>query len=717
MRPAVAGLTLFFAALLLAVGAARQTARGERAAAEIDAAAQSSLAALRLELAVDRLATASDLAGILAAVPPAERRRLGRDLLGRLGPADVLLAASPTGEVSVLLGDEGAAAGAAGDGTAPSGPTLVGPLSPSGGDPVVAVWRPAAGGARAGAAARWSRLLDAAGLHALPGAGYDWRLTRADAGGTTVLARFSERAWRPAVERGVRVPGGSWRLEMSPLRPAPGRATLVGLIGAILSAVLGTAAYALARRPAAIELERAEDLRFAAGERDELLRRVDELEREEHRLRQEFFHDPQTGLPTRAYFMTRLANELESLRRDPRRALSLIVVELSDFRTVAAALTAREAATLLAEIGRRIDGCLGPEDLAARLSPDEFAVLAGGPRGQDAGAAVAGRLRRAFAEPIGAPGAPLYAATRLGIAHSDHGLEPPSQLLENADLALRRTRGAGPGATAEYAAAMREEALSQRLLESDLQAALERGELVPHFQPIVDLRDGALVGFEALVRWERAGEETVPPARFLPLAEDTGLIVDVDRTMLRRACEQVRAWLDEDAPGGFYVSVNLSGRHLLAADLADSVRATLDDTGLAPERLRLEITESALIGNFTAALEVTRRLRRMGVRLLLDDFGTGYSSLSALHRFEIDVMKIDASFVREITAEGIHRDIARTIVSLSQILGLATVAEGIESEEQRRALLAMGCKHGQGFLFGEPMPARQARARLALGTG
>ncbi|MBZ0112913.1 MAG: EAL domain-containing protein [Thermoanaerobaculia bacterium] len=713
MRPAFYGVAVLLASSFLVVAATRQAHRADRITDRLSAVSTADLSAQRLEAQVAKLVSLTDVALLLSAVDPEERASLIQEQeLGGSALA-TFLTARRGGAVERLEAGRSLLS----DWPPPMSSTevgslhLAGPSSLVGDDPWVVVWRPSREASSwIGVASRWSGLVEASGLDDLAGHGYEYRLSRKDSGGSTTLSRSATPLWSPLVERSVAIPGGSWELEIGRAAMRSRRAGSVAILGLILSVALSLVVYAAARRPIEWERQWDEESALAAGEREQLLLKLKETQRGSRRLQREFFHDPQSGLPTRAYFMTRLNSSLESLRRDPLRRLSLVLISLEGFRTVAEALRPQEAQSLLAEIAGRVSDGLGLDDLAARLSPDELCVLVLGQRAAEGSKAVLERLQRVLTEPLTVAGTNVYLDPHFGVAHSEQGLEPGPQLLANADLALQRAKRGGPAAVAEYAAAMREDAVTRRLLESDLQTGLQQGELIPFLQPIVELMSGRLAGFEALVRWNRPHEGLVSPVRFLPLAEDTGRIVEIDRVMLRAVCRQVREWLDEGIENPFYISVNLSGRHLVESDLAEFVASTLSEHDVPTERLRLEITESAMIGGFTTALEQTRRLREMGLKLLLDDFGTGYSSLSYLHRFHLDLMKVDASFVREITSPGVHRDIAKTIVDLSRSLGLATVAEGIETEDQRRELLEMGCDYGQGYLFGRPMPVDEARA-------
>jgi len=430
-------------------------------------------------------------------------------------------------------------------------------------------------------------------------------------------------------------------------------------------------------------------------------RDIGDQKRLQDELSHQAFHDSLTGLANRALFKDRVEHALLRTRRR-RRPLAVLFLDLDRFKAINDSFGHASGDALLTAVSQRLSGCVRVEDTVARLGGDEFAVLVENLAGDAELDIVAERIRDTFREPIVIDGRELVVAASVGIALSHSGDETADDLLRNADLAMYRAKAGGGGARL-YHPEMHNGIIERLELESDLRHALGREELYLVYQPIVDLATGRVSGAEALLRWQHPVRGVVSPADFIPVAESTGLIVPIGEWVLRRACHDARRW--SDLPGGeqLSVSVNLSGRQLQTSELASVVPQALLDAGLAPERVMLEMTESVMIDGDDETLAVLHELRRLGVRLGLDDFGTGYSSLSYLHRFPIDVIKIDRSFVERLTGEGDEASLADSIVRIAHGLRVTTVAEGIEDAAQLRALQAMGCDHGQGYHFARPM--------------
>ncbi|HYH47917.1 MAG TPA: bifunctional diguanylate cyclase/phosphodiesterase, partial [Acidimicrobiia bacterium] len=348
----------------------------------------------------------------------------------------------------------------------------------------------------------------------------------------------------------------------------------------------------------------------------------------------------------------------------------------------------------------------------ARLGGDEFAVLVENVGGDAELSKIAERIKDTFREPIVIENRELAVAASIGIAVSDTTDERADDLLRNADLAMYRAK-AGGGGIRRYAAEMHTGLMERLELESDLRHALARDQLYLVYQPVVDLPTGRLAGAEALLRWQHPTRGLISPADFVPVAEATGMIVPIGEWVLRQACRDARRW--DDVPGGseLAVSVNLSGRQLQTSELSSVVPEALLDAGLAPERLTLEMTESVMIDRSAETLALLHELRALGVRLAVDDFGTGYSSLSYLHRFPVDIVKIDRSFVERLSGEAEETSLVGSIVRIGEGLRVATVAEGIEDEVQLEALRRLGCDKGQGYLFAAPMSAADFERYIA----
>ena len=322
---------------------------------------------------------------------------------------------------------------------------------------------------------------------------------------------------------------------------------------------------------------------------------------------------------------------------------------------------------------------------------------------------IAHRIKEALQAPFALAGQALFVSASIGITFSDGLGVDPNDLMRQADAAMYKAKDYGRGCYQVFDASQDAQALTRLQWETELRRALERQEFVVHYQPLVDLAQGTIIGFEALVRWRHPKYGLVPPAKFIPLAEDTGLILPLDQLVLRTACQQARAWV-ERLPAGvpLRISVNLSARQFQHAGLVDDVAQALHDTGLEPHRLQLEITESVVMHSASMALATLQKLKRLGVQLAIDDFGTGYSSLSYLQHLPVDTLKIDRTFVECLEHDGAAAAIAQAIITLAQTLDLHTVAEGVETSAQQRALHALGCEFGQGFFFAKPLPSADA---------
>ena len=358
--------------------------------------------------------------------------------------------------------------------------------------------------------------------------------------------------------------------------------------------------------------------------------------------------------------------------------------------------------------------CLRPGDTLARLGGDEFTVLLDDVRSQTDATGVAERIHQEVAAPLEIRGVEVFTSVSVGIALSSAGYESPEEMLRDADTAMYRAKAGGRASHQVFDGDMHRRAVSSLRLETDLRRALERHEIVPYYQPIVDLDSGAVVGFEALARWQHPSKGMLLPDLFIPAAEETGLVVEIGAWMLAEACRQAREWQRKHPLlSTLGISVNVSGRQLSEGSVAADVERVLLTTGLEPACLTLEITESALVHGLSAGAGVVQRLHAMNVGLHLDDFGTGYSSLAYLHSFPVQALKVDRSFVSRMCQAPQQSAIVKAIVSLAHDLGMEVVAEGVETIAQLEALRALRCRRGQGFLFSKPLPADQAERLLA----
>ncbi|MBB4636261.1 EAL domain-containing protein [Longimicrobium terrae] len=419
-------------------------------------------------------------------------------------------------------------------------------------------------------------------------------------------------------------------------------------------------------------------------------------------------HDPLTGLANRRGFMDRLEGELDRARRGDGE-FAVLCLDLDRFKILNDSLGHPAGDRLLAAVAGRLRGCAGEAGTVARLGGDEFAVLLPSVSVQAAVRATES-IHRALTEPVVLEGYEVFASASIGIAPGPGCAGGAEALMRGADAAMYRAKAAGPGGWAVYEQGMHTRALARLRLETDLRRALDQGRISVHYQPIVHLASGRITGMEALARWRHPERGWVPPAEFIACAEETGLILRLGRHVLDTACAQLGAWSAVlPAAGELSVSVNVSVRQFAQAELADQVKMALERGGVAPGRLRLEITESVLMDAGGDAPAVLGRLRSLGAATWMDDFGTGFSSLSALHRLPMDGVKVDRSFLAEDEARG--APVLAAIAGLARGLGLQTVAEGVETPAQLDRVRALGCDHAQGYLIS---PALDAEAMLAL---
>jgi diguanylate cyclase (GGDEF)-like protein/PAS domain S-box-containing protein len=434
----------------------------------------------------------------------------------------------------------------------------------------------------------------------------------------------------------------------------------------------------------------------------------------EERLTRQAFHDELTRLPNRALFHDRLEHSLA--RRRPRESLAILFIDLDRFKVVNDSLGHGAGDRLLQELADRLSVCVRTGDTLARLGGDEFTVLLEDLADSGEAVRVVERILEATRAPFHLDGHEVVLSASVGVAFGLPGHAQPDDLMRQADVALYRAKSAGGDLFVVFDEAMNAQALDRLDLESDLRHALEQDELRLHYQAEVDLAIARIVGVEALVRWDHPRRGLLPPAHFIPLAEEIGLILPIGQWVLDEACRQARVWFDA-LPAGRrpIMSVNLSVREFQQPDIADRVGRSLASAGLPPGMLRLEITESMILDPSARAEALIASLHERGVRIALDDFGTGYSSLSAIRRLPVDTLKIDRSFIAGVHESPSDVAIAEAIVRLAHALGMDVVAEGIESDLQRRPLQAIGVDRGQGFHFGRPVPGAEMQALLLAG--
>jgi diguanylate cyclase (GGDEF)-like protein/PAS domain S-box-containing protein len=441
---------------------------------------------------------------------------------------------------------------------------------------------------------------------------------------------------------------------------------------------------------------------------------ITERKRAEEKLLHDALHDGLTGLPNRALFMDRVGQAMAFQARRSDYRFAVLMLDVDRFKTVNESLGHAMGDRLLGSVAKRVWRCVRPGDTVARLSGDEFAVLLEDYAVAEEPKRVADRIIAEMAPPHDLGGTEVFTSASVGIAVGKPEVSKPEDLLRDADVALYRAKDLGRSRYVLYHPSMRTRAREQLQFETDLRRALGRNELRIVFQPIVSLVTGDPTGCEALVEWQHPTRGRIPPAEFIPMAEETGLILPIGNWVLRESCKQAKTWAEmrKDAPT---VSVNLSARQLLGTEVVDQVRAAIADSGIAPAQLRLEVTESIIMENAGPASLLLTQLKGLGVHLLLDDFGTGYSSLSYLHNFRFDTLKIDRSFVSRIDTSQKNVEIVRTILSLANALGMAAVAEGVETEGQAAQLQILKCDSAQGFWFSRAVDAPQFAALLAEG--
>ncbi len=431
-----------------------------------------------------------------------------------------------------------------------------------------------------------------------------------------------------------------------------------------------------------------------------------DLLRANKRLQHDAFHDALTGLPNRALFVDRLGRSLERVKRRPKEGFTVLFFDLDHFKVVNDSLGHEAGDKLLVAVGRALVGCVRDGDTFARLGGDEFTLLL-----EDCDSArvaeVVARLQLVLASPFELQGRDLSVSASIGVVVSNPAYTRPEEMLRDADTAMYSAKAEGPGHVRIFDEAMRGRADRRFDLGSELVHALERGEFAVFYQPIVSLASRRSVGFEALVRWQHPERGLLLPGDFLAVAEEMGLIVKIDRYVLRAACKQLAVW---QGLRPLSLNVNVSSGQFSRRDLITFVEETLTETGLPPHLLNLEITENILIESLEGVDRTTAALRALGVGLSLDDFGTGYSSLAYLQRFPAGTLKIDRSFVQPLTDSAQSAELVRTVLMMARAFGMKAVAEGVETREVAAQLGALGCEFAQGYWFAEPLTAEDAAA-------
>ncbi|MBL8208556.1 MAG: EAL domain-containing protein, partial [Blastocatellia bacterium] len=439
----------------------------------------------------------------------------------------------------------------------------------------------------------------------------------------------------------------------------------------------------------------------------------------EARLVHDAFHDTLTGMPNRALFLDHLRLAIARHERYPERHFAVLFLDFDRFKIINDSLGHLAGDELLIEIARRIVKCVRLGDTVARLGGDEFTILLEDLNTQEEAIELAERIQHALTRSIKLSMTEVTITASIGIAFSSASYQKPEELLRDADTAMYQAKSRGKACYALFDPSMHTYAIRQLQIENDLRRALEREEFFLVYQPIISLETNRLVGFEALVRWQHPERGLVNPGEFIPISEETGLIVPLGEWVLSEACRQLREWqsqLAAESDPSLLMSLNLSGKQLMQENIVEIVETVLQQQQVDPHQMKLEITESVVMENIEVAMRKLEQLRELGVKLSIDDFGTGYSSLSYLHRLSTDTLKIDRSFVQNMAQNNENAEIVRTIITLAKTLKMDVTAEGIETVEQLEMLRALGCECGQGYLFAKPMQADSAFGLLTQQT-
>ncbi|MBE9077698.1 EAL domain-containing protein [Romeria aff. gracilis LEGE 07310] len=439
-----------------------------------------------------------------------------------------------------------------------------------------------------------------------------------------------------------------------------------------------------------------------------------ERKRVEQQLRHNAFHDALTDLPNRALYMDRLGQALKRYRRFNTCQFAVLFLDIDRFKLVNDALGHHIGDQLLIALAQRLKSCVRPEDTVARFGGDEFAILLEDIKDASVAIQISERILQALTKPFLLKSYEIVSTTSIGIVISTTGYDDPEKLLRDADIAMYRAKNQGKAGYAIFDAAMHAQSVTQLQLETDLRQAVERQEFTVLYQPIVSLSSGRISGFEALIRWLHPTRGMVSPTEFIPVAEETGLIIPIGAWILREACAQMQAWQQQfQIAQTLTMSVNLSSRQFMQLDLVEQVNQILRESHLEPRHIKLEITESVIMERPDMAALTLKKLHESGIQISIDDFGTGYSSLSYLYRFPIDTLKLDRSFIKGIDVDGEKLALVKGIIQLARNMDMDVVAEGIETAQQLAQLKKLRSEYGQGYFFSKPLNSETATAILA----
>jgi diguanylate cyclase (GGDEF)-like protein len=454
-------------------------------------------------------------------------------------------------------------------------------------------------------------------------------------------------------------------------------------------------------------------LRMAGSQSD-----ITDRKNAEERLLRDAFYDKLTGLPNRALFMDHLNLAVERAKRRPDYHYAVLFLDLDRFKDINDIHGHLQGDELLVGVAKLIRQRIRSTDTVARFGGDEFVILLEDINDLENSTQVASWILQELNLPFSIDGREMYISASIGIVMGATGYTNAEDVVRDADIAMYHAKAKGKSRYEVFYPAMRTRIMERLEIETELRQAIDRHELKLHYQIIASIYTGQIIGFEALVRWEHPKRGLLPPKEFIPIAEETGLIIPLDRYVLREACQQLNQWQKETpALLPLSVSVNISGKHVSQADLYEYVKNTLLETELKPENLKLEITESVLMENLESTERVLRQLQQLGVQIQIDDFGIGYSSLGYLSNFPVDALKIDHSFVHQLTDDSNDLKIVQAILMLSHRLGVGVIAEGIETEQQLMQLRDLGCELGQGFFVAMPLNSIDLKNTVDSKTG
>ncbi len=587
--------------------------------------------------------------------------------------------------------------------------------------PFLFAWLPLAdgSGSRVLAAVEAEVLVDAAGLSDLARRGFAHELWASDllTGERALVHRSSEPLGEERVELPLTATGGSWVLSLATDRRLPGAPaeTVRIALAVILALLAAAAAYEVAHRLARLRVEVAARSGELAAASRRVLREIELRQRMSDQMTFNAIHDGLTQLPNQREFVNRIERSLGRVRTGGESGFCVAVVGLDRFSSVNETLGEQHGDALLTLVASRLAESVRPGDTVARVGGDKFGLLLYGVESDAAADDAAERVAQVMSEPFEEGGQTTYITASLGLVLARSGYEGARELFRHAELAMYQAKAKTPGGSARFEPATGEKVASVVQLETDLRRAIERQEFELYFQPIVSAAGGELNGMEVLIRWNHPLEGIVAPGRFLPLAEDLGLMSAINRWVVERVAVQAAEWRQRHAGSSFYLSFNATASDLERESFCDHIGQAISAAGLPRGAIGVEITESMILRDLGTAAALLGQLSERGVKILLDDFGTGYSSLSYLHRLPIDMLKIDRSFISMLCERERDREIVRAIVEMAGALRIRTIAEGIEDRETLAILQAMKCDAVQGFYFSRPVPASIAEGWLGHG--